>query len=151
MLQLNPNFLCGVTRFADKVRHESRVVIPISLMEYDEIIWAIVDTGATYSIIAPNLAQDLGMHPETCQYETTLMTKWGRIKGQLCRIPVRIDTLKIEGQETTGIEFEPNFFIPDFSEPWEDDLHFIGVHNFLFNIRVAIDPEDNLFYFGGPI
>jgi hypothetical protein len=55
----------------------------------------------------------------------------------------------IEAELGTGIEFENTVFVPD--EGWPPDLNFIGLANFLFRIPFAVDPRENLFYFGRPI
>lgn len=102
MVNLAPNFLSGVTRFVDNVEGEDRLVIPISLAGRGEEIWTIVDTAATFSVIAPNIVQDLGLQPTEYDDEKVLMTRWGRITGNLCRIKTRIDTLTIEGAEDVG-------------------------------------------------
>jgi hypothetical protein len=155
MLALESDFFCGATGFFDKISdeaHEARIFIPIKLDGRDDLIFAAVDTGATYSVLAPNIAEDLGINLDDCPEEETLSTKWGRIKGRLCRITVRVDTLD-ELQDSTGIDLRANFFIPNVDQGWDFDRNFIGLQTFLLAIRFAVDPHPDkmLFYFGGPV
>ena len=140
---LDPNFVSGVVTFIDHWDKTNRIVIPVS---FDGVqILAIVDTAAPYSILAPEMADQVGIDRETGdKADWKLSTREEKFGGWLCRVPVTL-----EAEEGKGIEFETTVFIPD--EGWRDDANFIGLNTFLFNIRFAIDPQANLFYFGGPI
>jgi hypothetical protein len=67
-----------------------------------------------------------------------------RYNGWLCRIPLRFEPLA--GQ---GLDVETTVFIPDLppDAPWPFP-NFIGLDGVLFRIRFAVDPNENLFYFG---
>ncbi len=152
MLKFDQDFLCGATSCTDNAAGEARIVIPIKLAGQDDFIWAIVDTGATYCVLAPNIAKELGLNLADSPDEIGLRTKWGLITGRLCRVEVRIDTLD-EIQNSEGIDLQASFFIPNPDQSWKSDLNFIGLQTFLLEIRFAIDPHPDkmLFYFGGPL
>ncbi len=130
----------GAVSFTDD---NGRIAIPLLLAGRQEIV-AMVDTGATYSILAPNVVAELGIDL-TIGYRPGELKTWrGSYEGWLCRIPVTLKALYGE-----DIDLEPNFFIPD--NGWPDNLNFVGLQTFLFEIPFAIDPRENLFYFGKPI
>jgi hypothetical protein len=141
---LESDFVGGAITFIDEWDQNSRIVIPVNFG--NKLIIAIVDTGAPYCIIAPNVADEIGIDRSAGHRLTRgISTRMGRIGGWLCNgIPVTL-----EAERGNGIKFETTAFIPD--EGWPVDLNFIGLTTFLFEIRFAVDPRENLFYFGGPI
>jgi predicted aspartyl protease len=140
---LTSDFVSGAITFLDSWDENDRIVIPVKFDE--EIILAIVDTGAPYCVLAPNVADRIGID-RTAGHQPRggLSTRFGTIRGWLCRVPV-----VLEAEIGEGVAFETTVFIPD--DEWPDDRNFIGLSNFLFQLRFAIDPQENLFYFGGPI
>jgi hypothetical protein len=140
---LDPDFVCGAASFIDTWDENSRIVIPARFDE--KPVLAIVDTGAPYCILAPDVANHIGVDREAgYRPERGLSTRVGVINGWLCRVPVTL-----EAEKGYGVEFETTVFIPD--GEWSEDTNFIGLLNFLFRIRFAVDPQENLFYFGNPI
>jgi len=142
MLTLDPDFFTGAIHFSDEFEGNPRVVIPLSVK--GALIYAVVDTGAPYSILSREIAEELGIDTDD-GIDEVLSTRKGRVEGKICRIAVSLDSTVASG---TGIDLEASFFIPLPGELWNQDYHFIGLNTFLFAIRFAVDPHNNLFYFG---
>jgi hypothetical protein len=68
-----------------------------------------------------------------------LSTRFGLLRGSLYRVPVRIPA-----DEGDPLDLEATVF---FSPEWHGPS-FIGYEGLLQRIRFAVDPEENLFYFG---
>lgn len=150
-LPLGPDsFACGSVRFIDTDSSgDVRIVIPVRFAGGEPIL-AIVDSGAPYSILAPDQADALNIDLSAeNSYETNILTRLGKVRGSICRVPV-----ELMADEGTGAGFdEASVFIP--SDPWMQwppDLNFIGLQNLLFRIRFAVDPhpDKQLFYFSDP-
>jgi len=140
---LTSDFVSGAVMFLDEWDKNSRIVIPVIFG--GKTIMAIIDTGALYCILAPDIADEIGIdHTTGERLETAMRTSLGTFDGWLCRVPVIIEP--VLGK---GIEFETTVFVPD--KEWPSDRNFIGLANFLFHIRFAVDPLENLFYFSVPI
>jgi hypothetical protein len=140
---LGSDFVSGAVTFLDKWGNNDRIVIP--LIFSGKLIMAIIDTGAPYCILAPDIANELGIDLTAGErLKTPMSTRLGRYDGWLCRVPVTI-----ESELGAGIEFETTVFVPE--EGWPPDANFIGLANFLFKIHFAVDPQENLFYFSEPI
>lgn len=141
---LEADFASGAITFLDEWDQNLRIVIPVSFS--GNPVLAIVDTGAPYCVLAPDVADEIGIdRSRGYRPKSGISARIGNFDGWFWdEIPV---TLKAE--RGTGIEFETTVFIPD--EGWPADRNFIGLSNFLFQIRFAVDPQENLFYFGGPI
>lgn len=140
---LDPDFVCGAVTYLDTWDENSRIVIPARFGE--NLIFSVVDTGAPYCILAPDVADQIGVNREAGYRPTRgLSTRVGVIYGWLCRVPVTL-----EAEKGYGVEFETLVFVPD--GEWPEDRNFIGLSNFLFQIRFAVDPQENLFYFGNPL
>lgn len=131
-------FVSGAVRFTDiDANDNTRIVIPVRFGD-GELIDAIVDTGAPYSILAPDHADALNIDTlAEDSYETTILTRLGKVQGNICRVPVEL----VAGEGVSSGVDEASVFIP--SNDWVDwpsDLNFIGLQNFLFRIRFAVDP-----------
>jgi Aspartyl protease len=107
----------------------------------------IVDTGATWCILHPEIAESWGISPtqdDPCQKYRVRGTLYdGRlVKG-------RIILLATTGQNLAA---EVTFFIPnsDPEDPWSYP-NFLGYDSFLAHIRIAIDARENTLYFGSDI
>ncbi len=139
---LEPDFVRGVISFIDTWDKQSRIVIPVSFG--NRIVDAIVDTGAPYSLLAPDVADEIGID-RSAGLPFKISTRLGTRDGWLCRVPVKLEAT-VSG---TGIEFETTVFVPD--DGWPPDRNFIGLNNFLFRMCFVVDPRENLFYFSEPI
>lgn len=146
-LILGPDaFACGVVRYLDRYGDETepRLVIPVRYNNR-ELSFAIVDTGAPWCIISPEIADNLEID-RTVGYRPSrpLSVRGFRYEGWLCRVPIRF-----EPSQGQSLDVETTAFIPSLppGESWPLP-NFIGLDGILFRIRFALDPAENLFYFG---
>lgn len=140
---LKSDFVSGAVTFLDEWDESSRIVIPIVFS--GKTILAIVDTGAPYCVLAPDIADEVGIDRTAGErLKKPMISRLGSHDGWLCRVSVTI-----EPELGEGTEFETTVFIPE--GEWPSDKNFIGLTNFLFQLHFAVSPRENLFYFGGPI
>ena len=83
----------------------------------------LVDTGATCSLISPDLAKELGMEP------SRLREKGRLANGRTVRIPTALGQIRIDGRETVTV-----FWIGPCDEP------LLGVEA-LEALGLAVDPR----------
>lgn len=138
------DFACGRSLFLDSLKEApettAKVFVKICLNgEIESSVYAQVDTGAAWSILAPSDADRLGLlgQPGT---PMILSTHLGCIKGALVRLPIRF--LADEGE---SLDTEGTFLI---SPDWPPGRTFLGYSGLLDSIRFALDPQVNHFYFG---
>lgn len=133
-------FCAGLRGFLDhdptNPEVSAKLFVPIAVGEFE--VLAQIDTGAPYSILSSEVAVQLGL-TSTASEEINISTRHGSFKGRLERTVVSL--LAEEGE---SLQFEATFFIPD---QWPSGS-FIGWAGFLERVRSAIDPANNLFYFG---
>jgi hypothetical protein len=136
-------FATGGVRYVDTVEpypmSEARIVIPLALKSVAKPVLAVVDTGAPWCIFEPTVAQDLARCFIPLQWQVSLSTRLGLVRGALYR-----GMITIPADEGDSIDVESTVFLsPDWRGP-----NFIGYQGLLQRIRFAVDPEANLFYFG---
>lgn len=136
-------FTTSVTDFLDHdpdhPDREARIYIRIKVERLEAETYAMIDTGAPYSILNPELAENAGL--DLSQGERTrLLTRIGWISGLIVR-----GTITIPATEGSGLEIDTAIFVPE--NPWPLQ-NFIGYHGFLEGIRFAISPTDYEFHFG---
>lgn len=108
---------------------------------------AVVDTGAPYLVIAPPIAKQIDFDPNTSLGPVTLNIRGSRYQGFLYR--TRVSLFSEAGDE---LAFSATAFVPN-AEEEEDWIHrklpsFLGLSLCLDRIRFAVDPSEDLFYFG---
>lgn len=133
------DFATGEARFAD--RHgspETKIYVRFRLGDQLDELTAQLDTGATYSIIRPDLAEIAGL-PTDGLADITISTRLGDYRGRLVRCPV---TLVADLGE--DLHFEATVWV---SDDWSGS-NFLGYSGLLERIRFAVDPSTNRFYFG---
>ncbi len=140
-------FATGACRYEDSPLNEPqnrRLVIPIRLAQATIITHAVVDTGAPWSVVNPDRAELLQDY-STEYRDLRIHIRGTAFRGDIWRIPVEM--VAHEGQ---SIRFEASVFIPNLRPDFDSWSlpEFIGLQGFLDRIRFAVDPEDNLFYFG---
>ena len=84
------------------------------------------------------ITHDAGAQPQALQ------TRWGTVEGRLHRV-----TISLLAEEGNSLEFETTVLVPTLppGATW-DRPSFIGLNNFLNRIRFAVDPNEDVFYFG---
>ena len=148
-LELNHDdgFATGACRYEDSPQDEPqsrRIVIPLRLADDANITRAVVDTGAPWSVLNPDRAEKLQNY--SMEYrDLRILIRGMNYRGDIWRIPVEM--IAHEGQ---GFRFEASVFVPKFRSEFDtwNLPEFVGLQGFLDRIRFAVDPEENLFYFG---
>jgi hypothetical protein len=140
-------FVSGMARYADHYPGQydtARIVVLIGVAGLPPLE-AVVDTGAPWCILDPNVAElmDEITHDDGAQPQA-LQTRWGTVEGRLHRV-----TISLLAEEGNSLEFETTVLVPALppGATW-DRPSFIGLNNFLNRIRFAVDPNQNVFYFG---
>ncbi len=135
-----PEFSTGMSSYLDAdPRHPSETSRIHVKVEFDgESVLALLDTGAAWSVLNAELAQELGLFERDGE-STTISSRAGKIKGKLVR--ARTTLVADEGE---SIEFDSTVFV---SRDWPEG-NFIGYSGLLERIRFAIDPGSNSFVFG---
>lgn len=108
-------------------------------------IYAIVDTGAPWCVLDPDL-----MHPliacgqAEMLYNVDYIVRGHKYHGQLVRVAI-----DFEGEHGFYMRMESTAFVATLDEnpPWYHP-NFIGLSGCLDRMRFAIDPDENGFYFG---
>ena len=135
-------FATGRMRFLDEdpgsPEKSHKIYVKIEPGEFGSPVLAQLDTGAAWSILDPQIAEELALFDGQGQ-STTLVTRFGRISGSLERTKLTI--LADEGE---SIEFEATVFV---SREWQAGS-FLGYAGLLERVRFAVDPQKNFFYFG---
>lgn len=120
-----------------------RIVLPI-LLDGQLSVEAIVDTGTPWCIFPPETMAFLGFTAESMQDEASLSIRGMVYNGYLVRMMIRL-----EAEQGDNADIDATVFVPDLhpDDVW-DIPHFIGLDGLLNRIRFAVDPQQNMFYFG---
>ena len=107
---------------------------------------AFVDTGGVFIFISPEMADVIGLDSQGGLDTPNLKWRGGNLKGKLHQISV---TLPAE----TGypVTIEGTAFVPNLSPAEtliEDFPCILGMQGCLERLRFAVDPENEMFYFG---
>ncbi len=144
---IDSGFASGVTRYEDHYpgyEQSARLVIEVNV-ENRYTVPAIVDTGAPWCVLDPELAQQLQV-TQAVSYEPTtmLIIRQGSYKGRLLKL-----NLTLQAEQGEDLSVDATVFIPSLGpgELWPHP-NFIGLDGFLSRIRFAVDPGENAFYFG---
>ena len=140
-------FASGATRYADTfpgdTQDAERLVITARLIDTQLNLPFVVDTGAPWGVLDPDTVTAL-IEPhadEILRYRVR-----GRLyEGTLTRCRVAL----LDDQSDAALLLDATFFVPLLAtgDVWREP-NFIGLRGFLERIRFAIDPAENMFYFG---
>ena len=133
-------FATGMSSYLDQdQRHPSETARVLVEVEFDgETVLALLDTGASWSVLNAEFAQELGLFEQDGE-SATISSRVGEIKGKLVTA-----TTTLVAEEGESIEVESTVFV---SSEWPEG-NFIGYSGLLERIRFAIDPGSNSFFFG---
>jgi len=106
-------------------------------------IEAVVDTGAPYAILPPSIARLGGFNPDFVLGRERMLIRGMRLEGSIDRIPI-----KLVAAQGDNLVVPATVFVPDREELWGEFPAFIGLGGFLERIRFAVDPINDIFYFG---
>ncbi len=143
MLRLGrESFTTGRSRFADHSPAAkdptAKIYVRVAFEPGSEVL-AQLDTGAAWSVLAPDLARSLGVTARTGD-PARMRTSLGVMDGYLVRIP-----LTLWADEGENLSLDGTFFV---SESWPEGMTFLGYSGLLDSLRFAVDPQANDFYFG---
>ena len=108
------------------------------------VVWvAALDTGASWTCLASEIASEMGVDAANGE-KIRIGTRWGSVPGAL----VPNVALTILADEGDSLRIDATVFVPTIDDsPFHDDTYF-GYRGLLERIRLALDPQKNLFYFG---
>ena len=106
---------------------------------------AFVDTGGVYLICSPQIAAALNLDPVDGLRVPNLIFRGAQLPGVLHRIPLTI--LASQGETIT---LEATAFVPGSINEWSDFPCILGIYLCLDRLRFAVDPINEVFYFGEP-
>ena len=133
----------GRSIFADRSpRHaeiSAKVYVRVRFGELSQASLAQVDTGAAWSVLAPDVAAAANISVASGD-PTRLSTRFGIKEGHLVRAP-----LTFEADEGDPLVTEATFFVV---QDWPQGMTFLGYSGLLDSMRFALDPQANHFYFG---
>jgi hypothetical protein len=109
------------------------------------LVEAVVDTGAPYVICTPDVARQLLPGLGGLIDRKSLLIRGSWVTGGLTRLPVGFIAARGENTYVDATVFVPD---PDWEEWWGELPSFIGLGGCLERIRFAIDPGQDMFYFG---
>jgi hypothetical protein len=146
MLKLNgADFTIGRTRFFDGPpgggEPTPKIYVKFLPPGFDEPLFAQLDTGAAWSILACEVAEELGLLNGSGE-PRDLSTREGVKKGYLVGVPLIIPADEGQGE---SLDIEATFFV---CADWPQGNSFIGYSGFIEFIRIALDPQEHYFYFG---
>lgn len=140
-------FASGVTPYAYRPATDEektpRIVIILQLGGIETT--AFVDTGGVYAICSPEFTQLLNLDPRDGFPSRVRSSRWN-YPGNLHRVPITF--ISESGEDLT---IEVTAFFPDlqFSSEWPEDFPCIlGLYGCLERLRFAVDPSNEMFYFG---
>lgn len=121
----------------------ARIMLEVSIGDYK--VPAVLDTGTSYLICSPDLAELLDLDANTALQKHTHLIRGTRVPGLLHRIE-----LTLPATEGSSLTLEVTAFVPDRSQ---SDLgvsfpSFLGFTLCLERTRFAVDPATQTFYFG---
>lgn len=123
---------------AEEGAHRLLIAVPCQVGAFPYASPALLDTGAEWSVLSTEVFELLGGPECDIGEEAVLSSRFGRIKGNLARVPIRF-----AAGEGEDLEFIATFFAsPDWYGPTV-----LGWRGCLERMRFALDPARDLFYF----
>jgi hypothetical protein len=125
---------------ADWVENYHRLLVSVRcrIGDLPSPVWALLDTGAEWCVLRPDLAEDLGYDFTPDPVVTPLEIRFGKLSGRLERIP-----MVFQAEAGEDLEVPATWFI---SEDWPGPV-VIGWKGCLERMRFALDPGEDAFYF----
>jgi len=118
------------------------VGVQCRIHDFEEIDMALLDTGAEWSMIGGDIAQEFDNYP-TAIPNITIKTRYGEIEGRLVT-----SSITLVADVGRDLLMESTIFV---SEEWPGPI-VLGFRGFLEKLRIALDPGvrdgEQLFYFG---
>jgi predicted aspartyl protease len=124
---------------ADATEGSAKIFVQIAPEGFDGPVLAQLDTGAAWSVLNREIADELGLLGGDGEV-MTISTRNGNYTGRLEEA-----TITILAQEGESLEVNARVFV---SNDWPGRT-FLGYSGLLERIRFGLDPQSNHFYFGG--
>ncbi|MCL5998849.1 MAG: hypothetical protein M1546_22740 [Chloroflexi bacterium] len=126
----------------------NRIILTVKIQNPpDNDVWvdAILDTGTPYVICEPGLAEALRLNPKDGA-KAAINIRGHEVPGNLYRL-----VITLPAEEGDPLKYEAGVFVPNIKpdEDWTEMPSFIGMSG-LEIIRFAVDPTEEMFYFGDP-
>jgi len=135
-------FSTGRARFFDDApgieEGTAKIFVKVEPAGLETPILAQVDTGAAWSILAPEVAEAITLLDGEGE-PTTISTRQGTVRGRLENA-----VLTILADDGESLEVHATVFV---SRDWPAGT-FLGYSGLLERIRFAVDPRQNHFHFG---
>ena len=146
MLQLGQDrFSVGRAPFHDSHpggdEASARVYIEVTVEGMEEPFLALLDTGASWSVIDREIAEEAGLIKAE-GHDLRISHRNGTTDGRLVRT-----TMELVAEEGSALVVQATVFVPDENLP--PPVNFIGYSGFLERIRLGLDPQKRDVYFGG--
>lgn len=142
---ISGGFATGDIHYKDFYPHEEHVarLVLIVTVARSTTVQAIVDTGAPWCIFAPDIVRDYVQADHALS--VTLLVRGISYTGKLVRMRIGLRA-ECGGDD---LDVDATVFVPKLppGAAWPYP-NFIGLDGFLNRIRFAVDPFDNIFYFG---
>ncbi len=141
-------FSTGVATYEDSYPGDegaARIVLSVSV-EGRISTQAVVDTGAPWCILDPELARRVGVSADEGYTPATRLS----IRGILYTGSLHAMSIGLRNErEGDDLEIPATVFVPKIlpEETWPHP-NFLGLTGLLDRIRFAVDPVENAFYFG---
>jgi hypothetical protein len=144
LLLAGDGFSSGRAAFLDSMPstpgRSARIYVKVAVQGIDETFLALLDTGAEWSVIDREIAEEIGL-AEADGQPMTMLHKDGPTPGKLVRTVVTMIA-----DEGTALDVDATVFVPDNS--WPAGKKVIGYCGFLEKIRLGLDSQNNDVYFG---
>jgi Aspartyl protease len=138
-------FSVGRARFQDALPTQSgrsnRVYVKVSVNGMDEPFLALLDTGAEYTWLSREIAEEVGLLGADGE-SIVMENRAGKTPGTLVRA-----TLTMLADQGDALDVHATVFVPDRDGP--SIGNFLGYSGLLERVRFGLDPLHNQIYFGG--
>ena len=138
------DFSSGRATFLDSLPlasgRSARIYVRIAVPGMEEPFLALLDTGAEWSVIDREIAEQIGLSDADGE-PITLLHKDGSTAGTLVRTVVTMIA-----DEGSALDVDATVFVPN--DGWPRGRNFLGYSCFLDRIRIGLDPQNNHIYFG---
>ncbi len=138
-------FASGATiyDYTPATEREDTPRITLEVMINDIRTSAFVDTGSVYLFCPPQIAENLNLDPSGAWPAPRLLVRGVLWSGMLHR--VRLTFIASEGEI---IAIEATAFVAARSSDMTEAPCILGMYNCLDRLRFAVDPGNDVFYFG---
>ena len=123
-----------------------RVILPILIEDFQTT--GFVDTGGSYILFAPDVAEQIGLRPADALEVSHVLFRRFTLTGAIHRVNL---TLLADPDKGDRLTVEATAFVPQLApdQEWPNELPCVlGMLGCLERLRFAVDPTDDTFYFG---